>query len=113
MAEDPRSIEYRTLHADALRAVGELSAAITIMEQLAEERPDDAHLRRVLGQALHFAGRRQDSARAFRAALKLKPGAGAAYWGLAELRGGLLTDDDIAAMPGISRRANSKNPAAC
>ncbi len=98
VAQAPANVTYRALHADALRAIGDLAAAIPIMEQLIREEPTRARFRCVYAQALHFAGRREDSAREFRACLELQPGMGEAYWGLAELRGGFLAADDIAAM---------------
>ena len=94
----PANVTYRVLHADALRAIGDLEGAIPIMEQLIREEPTRVRFRCVYAQALHFAGRREDSVREFRACLELQPGMGKAYWGLAELRGGFLTADDIAAM---------------
>jgi tetratricopeptide (TPR) repeat protein len=98
VAQTPTSVAYRTLHADALRSTGDLQAAIAITQQLIDEDPTNAHFRAVHAQALHFAGRREDSVREFRTCLATKPGMGAAYWGLAELRGGFLTDEDVAAM---------------
>jgi tetratricopeptide (TPR) repeat protein len=98
VAQTPASVTYRALHADALRSVGDLQAAILIMEQLIQEDPGNAQFRCVYAQALHFAGRREDSVREFRACLEAEPGMGAAYWGLAELRGGFLTEDDVATM---------------
>ncbi len=103
VAQAPANTTYRALHADALRAIGDLRAAIPIMEQLIREEPAHARFRCVYAQALHFAGRREDSAREFRACLELQPGMGEAYWGLAELRGGFLGAEDIAAMRAHSR----------
>ena len=106
VAQTPTSITYRALHADALRSVGDLDGAIHLIETLVNEDPANAQFRSVYAQALHFAGRRDDSVREFRACIKAEPGMGAAYWGLAELRGGYLTDDDIAAMRLHLNRAN-------
>ncbi len=94
----PANVAYRALHSDALRSIGDLQAAIPITEQLLREDPANTHFRSVHAQALHFAGRREDSVREYRACLAAEPGSGAAYWGLAELRGGFLTDDDVEAM---------------
>jgi predicted Zn-dependent protease len=98
LAQAPAEVTYRALHADALRALGDLDSAIPIIEQLICEEPGHAHFRCVYAQALHFAGRREDSVREFRSCLELQPGMGAAYWGLAELRGNFLNANDIAAM---------------
>jgi tetratricopeptide (TPR) repeat protein len=98
VAQNPASVTYRALYANALRAIGDLDAALPITAQLVAEDPGNAQFRGVHAQALHFAGRREESVREFRACLEIEPGMGAAYWGLAELRGGFLTDDDVAAM---------------
>jgi tetratricopeptide (TPR) repeat protein len=94
----PTSVAYRALHSDALRSIGDLEAAIPITGQLVSEDPGNAHFRSVHAQALHFAGRRDESVREYRACLEIDPRLGAAYWGLAELRGGFLTDDEVEAM---------------
>ncbi len=98
LAQAPDNIAYRALHADALFAIGDVASSISLMEALIGEAPANARFRCVYAQALHFAGRREESAREFRACLKLQPGMGAAYWGLAELRGNFLSADDISAM---------------
>ena len=58
-----------------------------MMEELMRSAPDQVRFRCVYAQALHFAGRREESAREYRICLELHPGMGEAYWGLAELRG--------------------------
>ncbi|MEO8926749.1 MAG: sulfotransferase [Caulobacteraceae bacterium] len=110
VAQAPANVAYRALHADGLRAIGDLESAIPIMERLIGEEPTNARFRCVYAQALHFAGRREDSVREFRACLELQPDMGKAYWGLAELRGGFLTAGDIAAMRLLLRdTAQDKN----
>jgi tetratricopeptide (TPR) repeat protein len=98
VAESPANTDYRALHVDSLRAMGDLAAAIPFIEQLIAEQPTQARFLCVHAQALHFAGRREDSAREYRACLERRPGMGEAYLGLAELRGGFLAAEDIAAM---------------
>jgi tetratricopeptide (TPR) repeat protein len=94
----PANVAYRAMRADALRACGDLSSAISVLAQLVCDEPAQARFRCVYAEALRVAGRREESAREFRACLALEPGMGEAYWGLAELRGNFLGGDDIAAM---------------
>jgi tetratricopeptide (TPR) repeat protein len=98
LAEAPEDIEYRVMHADALRTIGDMEGAIAILERLVRENPTFAKLRCMFARVLRFAGRREQSARECRAALELRPGMGLAFAGLAKLRGDFLTSDDVAAM---------------
>ncbi|HTT85036.1 MAG TPA: sulfotransferase [Rhizomicrobium sp.] len=106
VAEAPANTKYRALHADILRGLGDLENAIPLIEQLISEQPARPELRTTYAAALRYAGRAGDSAQALRAALALQPGMGRAYWGLAELQGNFLTDDDVAAIRDHLRDAN-------
>jgi hypothetical protein len=66
-------------------------------------KPDNARARRVYARSLYIAGRREDSAREYRACLALQPGMAEVYGGLADLRGDFLTANDIAAMRELLR----------
>ncbi|MEO7026248.1 MAG: sulfotransferase [Caulobacteraceae bacterium] len=98
LAIAPTNLAYRELYVDALRDVGDLPAALAVVEELIAEDPAIPERRYVHAQALHFVGRREDSEREFRACLELHPAMGQAFWGLAELRGGYLAEEDVAAM---------------
>ncbi|HEY3637535.1 MAG TPA: sulfotransferase [Rhizomicrobium sp.] len=98
VADAPENFAYRALHADALLMLGDFESGIPLLEQLIREKPSHARLRCVYAQALHFAGRRDESAREFRTALDLQPGMGEAYWGLSQLRSNSLTATDVATM---------------
>jgi tetratricopeptide (TPR) repeat protein len=102
----PRDTRYRAIRVNALRAVGRAPDAISLLEGLIEDNPQDPRFRGVYGQVLYFVGRREESVRAYRACLEMAPAMGEAYWGLAELRGNFLTDDDIAAMRTQLQRDN-------
>ena len=98
VAQAPANVMYRALHADALLALGDVESALPVLEQLIQEEPSQARFRCVYAQTLHFAGREEDSVREYRTCLERQPSMGEAYWGLAELRGNILTADDIAAL---------------
>ena len=102
----PANIEYRALHANALCAVGDFDPAISMIEQVVRAKPGNARVRRVYAKSLYTAGRREDSAREYRACLALEPCMAEAYDGLAELRGDYLTANDIAAMREYLRDGN-------
>ncbi|HEX3431545.1 MAG TPA: sulfotransferase [Rhizomicrobium sp.] len=98
LRQSPEDVEYRVMYADALYALGDVESAIPILEQLIRENPTYAMLRCICGTMLQFAGRPEESARQFRAALEIRPGISAAYFGLAELRGDFLSADDVEAI---------------
>ncbi len=98
IARAPENIEYRALHANALCAVGDFDAAIPLIEEVMRAKPDNVRTRRVYARSLFIAGRRDDSAREYRACLAMKPDMAEAYGGLADLRGNYLNSDDVAAM---------------
>jgi tetratricopeptide (TPR) repeat protein len=98
LAQAPDNLNYRVMHADALRNLGDMEGAISILDQLVQENPAFARLRCIYARVLRFAGRREESALQYRNALELAPGLGMAYSGLAKLRGDFLGSDDVAAM---------------
>jgi tetratricopeptide (TPR) repeat protein len=106
IALKPANMVYRALHADALRAIGDVESAIPIIEQMIREESARPRFRCVLANALRVADRPDESVREFRTALDLQPGMGEAYWGLAELRGNILDADDIADMRQHLRRGD-------
>jgi tetratricopeptide (TPR) repeat protein len=106
IARAPANIEFRALHANALCAVGDFDSAISMIEQVVRAKSTNARVRRVYARSLYIAGRREDSAREYRACLALEPGMAEAYGGLAELRNDCLTADDIAVMRELLRDGN-------
>lgn len=94
----PTNVDYLAMHADALRACGDLSSAISLLAELVRDDHAQARFRCAYAEVLRVAGRSEESAREFRACLAADPDMGEAYWGLAELRGNFLGGDDIAAM---------------
>lgn len=106
IARAPENIEFQALHANALCAVGNFEAAIPTIEKVMRAKPTDARTRRVYARSLYIAGRREESAREYRACLALEPDMAEAYGGLRELRGDYLTANDIAAMRALLRDDN-------
>ena len=106
LAEAPDNVNYRVMRADALRNIGDMEGASSILEQLVRENPGFARLRCIHARVLRFAGRREESAQQYRKALELCPGLGMAYSGLAKLRGDFLGSDDVATMREHLREKN-------
>ena len=106
IARAPENIEYRALHANALCAVGDFELAIPMIEEVVRAKPANVRARRVYARSLYIAGRRDDSAREYRACLAMQPGMADVYGGLADLRGDYLTAADIAEMRELLRDGN-------
>ena len=98
VGQAPHEADYRAIHSDALRAVGDFPGALAVTEALVREHPRQLRFWCGYGQLLQFVGRREESARAFRTCLEISPTMGEAYWGLADLKSGFLTQVDVAAM---------------
>jgi tetratricopeptide (TPR) repeat protein len=70
----------------------EATEALTRAVELA---PDNMDARALLGDMLRMGGRVQESAGEYRRVLSERPWAGMAWWGLADLRTGELTREDV------------------
>jgi len=99
----PRNPRYRGMHAYAMMFTGDLEVAVDLLQGLLREDPSSAQSWRTLGQALHFMGRRDECEQAFRKCLELQPDMGEAYWGLADLKAGVIGDTDVEAMRALLR----------
>lgn len=98
LAEEPDSVAYRTLQAACLGLLGDDAGAEAIQAELARAWPDNARVAVNHGHAARTAGARDVAIAAYRRAAELAPGAGEPWWGLANLKIGVLTDGDEAQM---------------
>ena len=98
IAQTPSGPQYRSLRAACFRALGDVQAAVAEMDILREKKTRNPKVQFAYAEALHYAGRRDESIQAYRTCLTLDPAMGEAYWGLAELGGDALAATDIPAM---------------
>lgn len=98
IAADPASPAYRNLKAACLGLLGDDHGAEAINAQLATEFPDNPRVAVNHGHAARTAGHRDRAIAAYRRATALSPHSGEAWWGLANLKVGVLTDEDEARM---------------
>ncbi len=103
VAEHPRRAEFRTLRAQALTAVGRHEEAIGVYEGLTRDfAQKEPTFFLSYGNALKYAGRRDDCVSAYRQAIAVAPGTGRgtgeAFWALANLKNAQFGPLDIAAM---------------
>jgi len=98
LSRDPQNPLYREMKAALLETGLDLPGAVEIHRALAREHPQRAESWLQLGHALRAAGERAECIAAYRHAIACRPGMGAAWWGLANLRTLAFDPDDLAAM---------------
>lgn len=98
LSSEPRRLEYLNLQAEALARAGDFDAAAACLESLLRAHPNEAMAWASYGHVLRALGRRADCERAYRRAISVRPQAGEAYWGLANLKTFAFAPSDIAAM---------------
>lgn len=72
--------------------------AVVALQRATGLEPDNMPARALLADMLRMQGRSEQAAAEYRRVLKEQPGAGMAWWGLADLRNGQFSDDDIRRM---------------
>lgn len=98
LKDDPANPQYRVLRASALLASGKAGEAVREAEGMIGADPGRPEYHLSYARALRAAGRHNDCVAAFRQAIRLKPGLGEAWWGLADLKTFHFDPRDIEAM---------------
>ncbi len=98
LANDPHNAGYRTLLASCLATIGAIDRAIDTYESVIRQSPAEPALWLSYARALRHAGRRAESAQAYRKCLDRAPGTAEAYLGLVGTTKGPMPEADIAAM---------------
>lgn len=81
-----------------LDKLGRLDEARTILERALETNSGRPNIWIALGHNLRSAGQTKEAVGAYRRAIAIEPELGDAWWGIANIKQRLLTDDDVAAM---------------
>jgi tetratricopeptide (TPR) repeat protein len=97
-ALDPGNLLYRSLHATASAGFGAHEEAVSVYRELiaAGAAPPIVHVS--LANALKTLGRSEEAVAAYRAAARLRPDFGNAYWSLANLKTYIFSDEEVAHM---------------
>jgi predicted Zn-dependent protease len=98
LSRRPGDPAYLNLLAACLALVGEDAQVIALYDRLLTDYPKQPRLWLNYGHTLRAVGRRDDAVAAYRQCLALAPALGDAYWSLANLKIGGLTEADEAAM---------------
>ena len=106
LAEAPKDLGYRNLHAAALGLVGEYAAAVAIYEGVLAEAPEQPLIWLSYGHALRTSGRQAEAIAAYQRALEQMPGLGEAYFSLSNLKTVRFTAAEVEAMRAQLERAD-------
>ena len=98
LVAEPNNPNYRLLKGTFQVRKGDHLQALELYEKFLEDYPRQAGAHMNYGHTLKTVGRLEDSIRAYRTAIDLRPTTGEAYWSLANLKTFRFSDDDIAAM---------------
>lgn len=102
-AVDPDNPGYANLKAAALGRVGEFDEALALYEQIIGRGSTPPKLWMSYGHTLKTVGRQEDSVRAYRQAVAIRPELGEVWWSLANLKTVRFDQADIAAMENALR----------
>lgn len=94
----PDNRAFRSLHADACMAAGDYAAALASYDALLRGNADDPQLQLARGHALKTIGRHDEAVAAYRAASRLRPTFGDAYWSRANLKTYRFDDSELSRM---------------
>ena len=98
LASAPTHPVYRALYAEAMAGMGDYNKALPVYGELLREDPQDAELYVIIGNALKTTGKTAEAIDAYHYATTTKPGLGAPFWGLANLKTYRFTDAEITLM---------------
>ncbi len=98
LASEPENVAILVQKASVLVSLGRFDEAENLYRDLAFKLPDHAHIQLSLGHVLKTKGSIEEAIKAYRAAIKVDPAMGEAYWSLANLKTFSFTDIDIQMM---------------
>ena len=100
----PGNPSFEVCYASQLMAVGRFEEALATYDRVLQAIPDGPNLHLVRGHALKTIGRTDEAIDAYRAAYRIKPDFGDAYWSLANLKTYNFEDAELEQMKQAERR---------
>ena len=98
LTAEPNNPNYMILKGSILVRKGDHVPALELYEGILENYPGQSAAHLNYGHTLKTVGRLGEGIRAYRTSIALSPGAGEAYWSLANLKTFRFTEEDIEAM---------------
>lgn len=106
LAVEPGDSAALYMKASALEQLGDYQASIDILERLMEGPAQSKELWTSYGHRLRTMGRQEEATAAYRKALEMDSGYGAAWWGLAGLSGRFDRDDIVRMSDAVAGRSS-------
>jgi tetratricopeptide (TPR) repeat protein len=103
---DPDNTVYRTTYATICTGFGDCRQALPLYRGILAETPDDPELHLSIAHSLKTLGRTEEAIESYRAAARVRPHYGEAYWSLANLKTYRFTEAEIAHMRTAEASAN-------
>jgi tetratricopeptide (TPR) repeat protein len=98
LAIDPESEPSESLCAAACVALGDHQAAIALYRRILARQPSLAETHVLMGHSLRATAQPQQAIECYRAAMRIRPDFGDAFWSLANLKTYRLSNEDVALM---------------
>jgi tetratricopeptide (TPR) repeat protein len=98
---EPKSPQTWVLAAGVETRLMRQERALEAYERAAGLLPDELGLRMSIGHVQKTLGRRRDSEESYKAALRMDPERGEAYWSLADLKNYHFSEEEVTAMRGL------------
>lgn len=98
LRQQPNRLEFLILKATTLERLGRNEEALSVFAEAARLHPSDASVWLKAGHVARTTGRLEESIGNYRNALTLSSSMGAAWWSLANLKVGVLNEQDVDAM---------------
>jgi tetratricopeptide (TPR) repeat protein len=97
-AIEPENRAFRTVQANSCVGLGDHETALRMFRELLAETPANEALHLSIAHALKTMGRQPEAIESYRAAARVRPSFGDAYWSLANLKTYVFTDEEIGRM---------------
>ena len=95
---DPDDKDYLSINATACAGLGRHERAIAVYRGLLAASPQTPELHIAFGQSLKSMGSQKQAVDCYKAAARIRPSFGDAYWSLANLKTYYFSDDEVARM---------------
>ena len=98
LAKNPQHPQFKSLSAIEHMQTGDYETALSLLDEVLEQIPNDPRTLTTQGHALKTCGRSEDAVAAYRRAVTYHPEHGEAFYSLANLKTYLFADEEIAQM---------------
>lgn len=98
LEQSTSDIQFSAMRAQLLNQLGRTDESLQVYRQVLEREPDSAPFWVAYGHALRAAGQTDEAVAAYRRATEIDAEFGEAWWGIANIKSKILTDEDVERM---------------